>query len=257
MKAIVCVKVVPDTETRIKIAANGRSIEKGDVKFIISPYDEYALEAGLRLKEAAGNGEVVIVSVGGDETPPVLRECLARGADRAIHIKDSALDEADTIATGRALAAAIKGESPDIVLCGMKGVGGDNSQVATIVAEFLGLPQINDVVKMQITDGNVHAEREIEGGHEVIETKLPAVISAQKGLNEPRYPSLKGIMAAKKKPIDTKSAADLGLSDLAPKVRVVALNYPPTRPAGRIIPGDPDAATQGLVDALKNEAKVI
>ncbi|HZS43516.1 MAG TPA: electron transfer flavoprotein subunit beta/FixA family protein [Blastocatellia bacterium] len=257
MKAIVCVKAVPDTETRIKIGADGRSIDRTDVKFIISPYDEYALEEGLKLKEAAGGGEVVIVSFGGDEVPAIMRECLARGADRAIHVKDAAIDEADTVTVGKALAAAIKPENPDIVLCGTKGVGGDNSQIASIVAEYLGIPQVTDVTKMQVTDRNVRAEREIEGGHEVIETQLPVVISAQKGLNEPRYATLKGIMAAKKKPIDTKSAADLGLTDLSPKVRIVALGYPPARPSGRIIPGDPDAATNALVDALHNEAKVI
>ncbi len=261
MKIAVCIKAVPETDTRIRIAADGRSIDRTDVKFIISPYDEFALEEAVRLKEAKG-GQVVAVSLGGDEVPNLLREALARGADEALHISGDGVAVDDPLCVGKTLAAALKTLTPDIVFFGKHGVGGDNQQVHAIVAEKLGWPQVTVVTKLEIGDGRLRAEREIEGGIEVVETPLPAVIGAQKGLNEPRYPKLQSIMQAKKKPLVIKTFADFGLTaaEVGPEaagLMITALRLPPPRQAGRKITGDPAQQVGELMAALQNEVKVI
>jgi electron transfer flavoprotein beta subunit len=259
MKIVVCVKQVPDTETRVHIAPEGNAIVEADVNWIVSPYDEFAIEEALKIKEAKG-GEVVVVTVGPDRATSALRTGLAMGADSAVHVQDASLDGADTLATARALAGAIKtlGEV-DLVLCGQQGVGGDNSQVPGLLAEMLDLPQVTVAVKIDVQDGKVAVEREIEGARETWEASLPAVISAQKGLNEPRYASLKGIMAAKKKPIVVLDAAGVGLdaAAAAPKVKITAMELPPPRPEVAMIEGEPDAQAQELIRRLAEEAKVI
>jgi electron transfer flavoprotein beta subunit len=259
MKIVVCVKQVPDTETRVKVAAQGDAIQEVDVNWIVSPYDEFAIEEALRIKEKKG-GEVVLVSLGPERAQSALRNGLAMGADSAVHLKDPLFDSADTVATARALAAAIKTLGPvELVLTGQQGVGGDHSQVPGLLAELLDLPQVTMAVKIDVQDGKATIEREIEGAHETWETSLPAVVSAQKGLNEPRYASLKGIMAAKKKPIQTLEAAGLGLDNaaLAPKTKVVKIELPPTRPGVKLIQGDPDTQVKELIRLLHEEAKVI
>jgi electron transfer flavoprotein beta subunit len=260
MKIIVCVKQVPDTETRVRVAASGDAISEADVaNWIVSPYDEFAIEEAIRIKEAKG-GEVVVLGAGPERALAALRTGLAMGADSAIHVKDAALDATDTLGTARALAAAIRTAAPfDLVLCGQQGVGGDNSQVPAMLAELLDLPQVTVAVKIEIQEGRALIEREVDGGRETWQTPLPAVVSAQKGLNEPRYASLKGIMAAKKKPVQTLDAAALGLdaAAVAPKVRVRALELPPARPPVRMIEGDPDTQAKELVRLLHEEAKVI
>jgi electron transfer flavoprotein beta subunit len=260
MKIVVCVKQVPDTETRVRIAASGDAISEADVaNWIVSPYDEFAIEEALRIKEAKG-GEVVALSAGPDRAQAALRTALAMGADSAVHVKDAALDASDTLGTARALAAAIRTLAPfDLVLCGQQGVGGDNSQIPGMLAEILDLPQVTVAVKIEAGEGRATVEREIEGGRETWETPLPAVVSAQKGLNEPRYASLKGIMAAKKKPVQTLDLAALGLDGavVAPKVRVVSLELPPARPAVRMVEGDAETQAKELIRLLHEEAKVI
>jgi electron transfer flavoprotein beta subunit len=260
MKIVVCVKQVPDTETRVKVAPSGDAISETDVaNWIPSPYDEFAIEEAIRIKEAKG-GEVVLVTVGPERAQAALRTGLAMGADAAVHVKDASLDATDTLGTARALAAAILTLAPfDLVLCGQQGVGGDHSQVPAMLAELLDLPQVTVAVKIEIGDGKATVEREVDGGRETWETALPAVISAQKGLNEPRYASLKGIMAAKKKPVQVLDAAGLGLdaAAVAPMVRVVAVELPPGRPAVRMIEGDPAAQAKELIRLLHEEAKVI
>jgi electron transfer flavoprotein beta subunit len=260
MKIVVCVKQVPDTETRVKIDASGRAVSEADVaNWIVSPYDEFAVEEALRIKEAKG-GEVVAVTVGPERAQAALRTALAMGADSAVHVKDAALDATDTLGTARALAAAVKTLAPfDLVLCGQQGVGGDNSQIPGMLAELLDLPQVTVAVKIAVGEGTATVEREIEGGRETWETPLPAVVSAQKGLNEPRYASLKGIMAAKKKPIQVLDLAGLGLdaAAVAPKVTVTAMALPPARPPVRMIEGDPAAQAKELIRLLHEEAKVI
>ena len=259
MKIVVCVKQVPDTETRVRIAPEGTGIVESDVNWIVSPYDEFAIEEALKLKEAKG-GEVVLVTVGPDRALSALRTGLAMGADSAVHVKDASLDGADTLGTARALAGAIKTLAPyDLVLCGQQGVGGDNSQIPGLLGEMLDLPQVTVAVKIDLQDGKATVEREIEGARETWETSLPAVISAQKGLNEPRYASLKGIMAAKKKPITALDAAGVGLgaAGAAPKVKVTAMELPPARPAVNMIEGEADAQAKELIRLLHEEAKVI
>ncbi len=259
MKIIVCVKQVPDTTTRIRVAPDARNIVESDISWIIAPYDEYAIEEALRIKEAKG-GEVVLLSLGPDRVQAALRSGLAMGADSAIHLKDPLFEATDTLGTARALAAAIKSLAPfDLVLTGQQGVGGDNSQIPGLLAEMLDLPQVTMAVKVELQDGKAEVERETEGAHEIWETSLPAVISAQKGLNEPRYASLKGIMAAKKKPLDVKDAAALGLSAdvLAARVQVLSLSAPPERPPVKMIEGDSDTQVRELLRLLHEEAKVI
>ena len=258
MKIAVCIKQVPDTETRIRIAPDGKSILESDVNWIVSPYDEFAIEEALKIKEAKG-GEVVLVSLGPDRVQSALRSGLAMGADSALHLKDPLFDQTDTLGTAWALATALKPMAPDLILMGQQGVGGDNAQVPGLVAEILDLPQVTTVVKVEVQDGKATVEREIEGAHETWDVTLPAVLSAQKGLNEPRYASLKGIMAAKKKLIETKGAADLGLTaeQLAPKTKVVALDLPPSRSAVKMIEGDADTQVKELLRLLHEEAKVI
>ena len=259
MKIIVCVKQVPDTTTRIRVAPDGRGIVESDVSWIVAPYDEFAIEEALKIREAKG-GEVVLVSLGPDRVQSALRNGLAMGADSAVHLKDPLFDATDTLGTARALAAAIKTLAPyDLVLTGQQGVGGDNSQIPGLLAELLDLPQVTVAVKIEVGDGKAVVEREIEGAHETWETSLPAVLSAQKGLNEPRYASLKGIMAAKKKTIDVKDAAALGLdaAALLPRVKVAALSLPPDRPPVKMIEGDPATQAKELLRLLHEEAKVI
>ncbi len=258
MRIVVCVKQVPDTESRIRIAPEARSIAEGELNWIVSPYDEFAIEEALRIREKKG-GEVVLISLGPDRAQSALRSGLAMGADSALHLKDPLFDGVDTLGTARALAAAIRPLSADLVLTGQQGVGGDNSQVPGLLAEMLDLPQVTMAVKIELGDGKATVEREVEGAHEVWETSLPAVLSAQKGLNEPRYASLKGIMAAKKKPITVKDAAALGLDPgiLTAKTRVLALELPRSRPPVRMIEGDPETQARELIRLLHEEAQVI
>ena len=259
MKIAVCVKQVPDTEARIRVAPEGNALVESDVNWIVSPYDEYAIEEALRQKEKHG-GEVVLVSLGPDRVLQALRTGLAMGADGAIHLKDASFDAADSLGVARALAGAIRTlGSVDLVLTGQQGVGGDNSQMPGLLAQLLDLPQVTMAVKLEIADGKATVEREIEGAHEVWETSLPCVVSAQKGLNEPRYASLKGIMAAKKKPLHALDAKGVSLDAeaLAPKTKLMKLELPPARPPVRMIEGDPATRAQELLRLLHEEAKVI
>jgi len=248
MKILVALKQVPDTETKIKVAADGKSLDPADVKWITSPYDEYALEEAIRIKEGKG-AEVVALSVGGDTTKDVLKNALALGADSAVLLKGDG--QGDAFAVAQMIAAYAKDKGFDLILCGNKGLGGDNAAMGPMLAELLGVAQANVVVKLELGEGSFKAEREIEGGSEVVEGGLPAVITAQKGLNEPRYASLKGIMAAKKKTIEELDAAAVTAG-----AQVSALALPPERPAGRLLQGDASAQAQALLQALKDEAKV-
>jgi electron transfer flavoprotein beta subunit len=259
MKIAVCVKQVPDTEARIRIGPDAKGIVEGEINWIVSPYDEFAIEEALRIKEKKGGGEVVLLSLGPDRVQSALRSGLAMGADSALHLKDPLFDATDTAGVARALSAALKGLGADLILTGQLGVGGDHAQVPGLVAEMLDLPQVTMAVKLEVGDGTATVEREIEGAHEVWETSLPAVVSAQKGLNEPRYASLKGIMAAKKKTIEPRDAAALGLTaeQLKPRTEVTSLELPAARAAVRLIEGDPDTQVKQLLKLLHEEAKVI
>ncbi|MEP6470595.1 MAG: electron transfer flavoprotein subunit beta/FixA family protein, partial [Acidobacteriota bacterium] len=216
MNSLVAIAYVPDTESRIKVAADGKSLDESDVKWIVSPYDEYALEEAIRTKEAAGAGTVTVVNVGPERGKTGLRECLARGADDAVWVDSGESRYLDALATAKAIAAVARGGSFDFVWFGQKGVGYDESLVGPMVAELLDLPHVGSVVKLEVGAGKVTAHREIEGAHEVVESSLPVVLTAQKGLNDPRYASLKGIMGAKKKPIAEKKLAELGIPEADP-----------------------------------------
>jgi electron transfer flavoprotein beta subunit len=264
MKCCVLMTHVPDTASVIKIGSAGNRIEEGDIKWIVSPYDEYALEEAIRLKEGKG-GSVTVLTYAPERGQQGLRECLARGADAAVHVKGGEATFGDALAIARVLAAAVAKTGPyDLILGGVKGVGSDNSLVGAMVAELIDLPHVASVVKLEVGDGTLVAHREIEGGAEVVEAPLPCVITAQKGLNEPRYPSLKGIMAAKKVAIQAFSVADLGLDEAAlagddAHCRWLELAPPPAKSGGTVLQGeeDPVAAGKELVRLLHEQAKAI
>ena len=250
MKIAVCVKRVPDTETRIKIGSDGASIDEAGVKFVLNPFDEYAVEEALQRKEKAGAGEVVIVTVGVEAAQETIRTALAMGADRGVLLKTDRIP-ADALAVAKALAAELKDGGYDLVLFGKIAADDYNHAVGTMTAELLGLPCLTAITHLEIEGTTVTAEREVEGGVEVVTCGLPAVLTADKGLNTPRYPALKGIMAAKKKPIEVKPAA-LG----AARLNVTSLSLPPDRKEGRIV-GEGAAAVPELVRLLQQEAKVL
>ncbi|HEY7254453.1 MAG TPA: electron transfer flavoprotein subunit beta/FixA family protein [Methylomirabilota bacterium] len=259
MKILVMIKQVPDTATQVKVAADSKAIDTAGITWIVSPYDEFAVEEALRIKEKRGQGEVVAVSLGADRVKESLRSCLAMGADRAIHLVDPAWDGADTLLTARALAAVIKQESPALALFGRQAIDDDMGSVGAQVAELLGWPCASWIMEEAVDEAgkSIRVGRQVEGGLEVFNLPLPAVVSAQKGLNEPRYPTLKGIMGAKKKEVRDVKAADLGLSGEASALIVRKLEALPPRPPGRVIPGEPAAAVKELVRALREDAKAI
>lgn len=249
MKSIVCVKRVPDTEARIRIAGDGKSIDAAGVKYVLNPYDEFAVEAALKHRESAGEGEVVVLSVGTADSAETLRTGLAMGADQAVLLKtDSGVEG---LAVAKAIAAEAKGRDFDLLLFGMKAVDDDLQAVGPMVAELLGIPAVTVVTEFSVADGTVTAHREIEGGTEIVELKTPCVITVTKGAYEPRYASLKGIMAAKRKPLEEK---DVEVE--ASAVTTQSLALPAERQAGRIVGEGVDAVPE-LVRLLREEAKVL
>lgn len=262
MKIVVCIKHVPATDAKIRVASDGVSIDESGVNFVISPFDEFAIEEAIRLREANEGSEVIVMSMGEDKTRDSIRKALAMGTDRAVFLKDEAFRHSDPLGTAKVLSKAIeKIGDVDLIFFGWQGVGTDQCQVGALVAQQLGLPHVNTTIKLEIKDGRLTAESEIEGAHEVVEAPLPAAIIAQKGLNEPRYPSLKGIMAAKKKEMLEWTAADLGLSpdevgEKGAKAKIVKLEPPPPKPPGRMLEGDPADAARELAHLLHDERKV-
>jgi electron transfer flavoprotein beta subunit len=250
MKIAICVSHVPDTATRIKIGADRKSIDQAGVTYIINPYDEYAVEEALKTKEKIGGDSLVyVISVGGDANKETIRKALAMGVDEGILLKDN--NQRDSFGIATALAEEIKSLGCELVFCGKQSVDYDNSITGQIVAEMLGYNCIPVVVEFKLDGNKITAEREIEGGKEVVETELPAVITAQKGLNEPRYASLKGIMAAKKKTITEKPAVPS-----TNFTEVFDMNLPASKQSGRIL-GTDSSAVPELVKLLREEAKVI
>jgi len=249
MNVAVCVNHVPDTETKVRVAPDGLAIDRSGVNFMMSPYDEIAVEEALRIREKF-TGAVTVIALGGDAHKETLRKALAMGADRAVLLRDDAPRDSYAVAAG--LVAELRALTPDVILCGRQSIDYDDAQVGTLVAALLGLPSVAVVVKLAIgADNSVVCERENEGGHETVHTRLPALFTAQKGLNDPRYPSLKGIMAAKSKPIEEKPAAAAAV-----RVEAVALRKPPAKNPGRIVGTDASAVPE-LVRLLHEEAKVI
>ena len=260
MNIIVCLKQVFATDARIKIAPDGKTVSEEQVEWIMSPYDEYALEEALRIREAKGAGKITALTLGPERCTTLLRSALALGVDAAVHLKDPLFDKLDALGVARVLAEAIKKIPYDLLLFGKQGVGMDQGLVQSIVAELLGLPLANIVTKLSVEASKVRCLREVDGGSEWVECDLPAIVSAQKGLNDPRIANLKGIMGAKKKPIDVWNAESLGLT--ADSLGASTLSHdsyvlPPPRKAGRILQGTPDDTAPQLVSLLRNEAKII
>ncbi len=249
MKVIVCVKRVPSTTSRIKIAADGRSIDETGLEFVLGPYDEFAVEEALRIVEKQG-GEVTVMSFGSDAVSKELRGCLAMGAHNAVHLPADATPR-DALATAKVLAAALQPMAPDVVLFGRQAIDGDQGQVGLMVATLLGFAALPDVVKLEITPTTATAQREVEGAIETFELPLPCVITTQKGLNEPRLPNMKGIMAAKKKTITTTAAIAASAT-----TSIESLELPPERAAGKIV-GEGAAAVPALLKLLQDEAHAL
>ncbi len=248
MKIAVCISHVPDTATKIKIGNDGKSIDPADVTYILNPYDEFAIEEALKTKEKVG-GEVVIISLGQDSSKETIKKALAMGADTGVLLKDEG--NRDSISLANALAEEIKAQGAELVFFGKQAVDYDNSITGQLTAEILGYNCISVVVTFNLDGNKITSEREIEGGKEVVETTLPAVITTQKGLNEPRYASLKGIMAAKRKTIEEKVAASFDN-----KVEILQMKKPQGKQAGKILGSDASAVPE-LIRLLKEEAKII
>lgn len=255
MNIVVVLKQTFDTEEKIVIQ-DGKISEEG-VEFIINPYDEYAVEEAIKLKEEHG-GEVTVISIGPDRAESALRTALAMGADKAVLVDDESLF-GDEFTTAKVLAAVAKKVGFDIILGGQMAVDSGAGQGGPRLGEELGINHVSTAVKLEVNGTSVRVERDVEGDLEVVETSLPVLITAQQGLNEPRYPSLPGIMKAKKKPLERLSADDLGLSaeDVKAKTEIVGQSLPPKKQAGRILSGELSAQASELVQLLRNEAKVI
>ena len=249
MNIVVCVKRVPDTETRIRVAADASGIQTDGVKYIMSPYDEFALEAGLQTKEALGAGEVALITLGDASAAETLRQGLAMGADRATLLRGP-LSE-DGLATAKTLADELAGADAPLILLGVKAADDDQQQVGPMLATLLDRPCATGVAEFEVEGDVVRCERDVEGGTEVLELPLPAVLTITKGKYVPRYASLKGIMAAKKKPLEEKDA-----SSHESRLAVQRMEEPAARPDGRIV-GEGVAAVPELVRLLREEAKVL
>ena len=234
----------------MKIAADSKSLDEAGVKFVLNPYDEFAVEEALRRKEKAGTGEVAVICLGPAAAQETIRTALAMGADRGVLLQADRIP-ADPFESAKIIAAELKGTAWDLILFGRMAIDDYNHQIGPLVAELLDLPCVTTVSHLDIEGTKGVAEREIEGGIEVVDFPLPAVLTTDKGLNEPRYPALKGIMAAKKKPLEVKP-----VQPGAGALEVVALTPPPERKAGRIV-GEGAAAVGELVRLLREEAKVL
>lgn len=262
MRIAVCIKQVPDTEARLRVSKDGRWIEEEDLRYVVNESDSYALEEALQIAEAAG-GEVIVVSLGPQRVQEALRKGLALGAARAIHLVDDAFQGGDAAATARSLAAVLQKEEVDLVLTGSQSDDAGWGSTASILAGHLGWPHAWLVMGVEMEETTVKVTREMESGmNEIFRMSLPAVIEVQAGINHPRYASLKGIMKAKRKPIDTPSPTDLGLDVGAigaagSRVEIVDVAFPESGEGAEMIEGDAASAAQTLVDKLQNEARVL
>jgi electron transfer flavoprotein beta subunit len=262
MNIVICVKQVPDTETKIRVKDG--QVDHSETKYVVNPYDEYAIEEGLRIKERLGEGKITLISVGPERAKDALKSGLAVGAEEAIHLMDEAFEGSDPYATALVLSKALEKLDYDIIFCGKQGVDEDHAQVGIILAELLDIPHVSVVTKLEISDDgkSLTAHREVEGGHEVVEAPLPAVITAQKGLNEPRYASIKGIMAVKKKVIPEWDAEEISVDPEtvgrhAAKVSFVEVTLPLERESGQVFDEDPVQDAIKVAHLLRDEAKIL
>jgi electron transfer flavoprotein beta subunit len=249
MNIIVCVSLVPDSTTKVKIAPDNKSIDQTGVSFIINPYDEFAVEEAVQLKEKNG-GEVTVISFGTDKAKEAIKKAFQMGGDKGILIK-SDTENFDSYTVARNLADVIKSKNPDIILFGKQSIDFDGMLIPNMVGEMLDLPAINVVVKLEINGTKVTAEREIEGGIEIVESSMPIIIGTQKGINNPRYPNLKSIMASKSKPIEEAKPTYTGN-----KTEILEMSLPQAKGKGKILEGGAEQVPE-LVRLLREEAKVI
>ncbi|MDE5412376.1 electron transfer flavoprotein subunit beta/FixA family protein [Alkalihalobacterium chitinilyticum] len=256
MNIFVIMKRTFDTEEKINV--NGGQIDDSGAEFIINPYDEYAIEEAIVLRDEHG-GEVTVVTVGTEDAEKELRTALAMGADKAVLIDSEDVEETDQFTTATLLATYLKDQEIDIILGGNVAVDGGSGQVGPRVAEMLGMPSVTTITKLTIDGTKATIVRDVEGDEETVEVSLPVLVTATQGLNEPRYPSLPGIMKAKKKPLETLDLDDLDLEeeDVEAKTKTVEIFLPPQKQAGKILEGETDAQVKELVSLLKSEAKVI
>ncbi|MBW1988345.1 MAG: electron transfer flavoprotein subunit beta/FixA family protein [Deltaproteobacteria bacterium] len=260
MDIIVLIKQVPDTGAAVSIAADGASIAAEGLKWVVNPYDEYAVEEALRINEAAGGGTVTVVSAGEARAAQAVRAALAMGADRGVLVNDPALSGADSLGVAKALAKAVSGMDFGLILAGSRAVDDEAGLVGPMVAQLLDIPHVSMATTVSLEGDSVLVEAATDGGTAVVRAPLPALVTAEKGLNEPRFASMMGIMKAKKKPLEEKDLSALGLSaeDVAAKSAVAAMSPPPARPPGKMISGDtPEQLAENLAAALADEAKVI
>ncbi|WP_121611492.1 electron transfer flavoprotein subunit beta/FixA family protein [Mesobacillus foraminis] len=257
MNIYVLMKRTFDTEEKITIS--GGKINEDGAEFIINPYDEYAIEEAIQVRDANG-GEVTVLSVGTDEAEKQLRTALAMGADKAvlINIEEDA-EGGDQFTTAKVISQYLKDKDVDLILAGNVAIDGGSGQVGPRVADALDIPYVTTITKLEINGSSVTVTRDVEGDSEVIETSLPLLVTAQQGLNEPRYPSLPGIMKAKKKPLDELELDDLDLEEdeVEAKTKTIEIYLPPKKEAGKVLEGELEAQVKELVSLLHSEAKVV
>ncbi len=256
MKIAVCLKLVPATTADIRVAADGKSLQLGGVETVVSPYDEYALEAALKIREGAPGSTIQAITVGGDDALKCLQHAFSLGVDTALHIKAANLDAR---AAAKSVAAALKGAAPDLILCGRQAIDDDLWLFPGALAELLDIPHITAASSLAVNGDSIQCRRRFEDGDQTLDLKLPGLISCDKGMNEPRVPTLKGRLDAKKKTPQVKSPSDLGLSDqeLAPSFTVSQYAPPPQKLQGKVISSPPAEAAAELVKLLREEAKII
>lgn len=263
MNIVVCVKQTPDTETKVKIGADGKSLNEDGVNFILNPYDEFAIEEAIRIKEKLSAGEITVISVGPERAKSAITTSLAMGGDKAVHLSDALFNGSDSLGIAKALAKVISGIPYDLILCGHKAIDDDAVQVGGLLAELLNIPQAYIVTKIELSADNksVICHKQVEGGTQVVEMPLPALATCQKGINEPRYPTLPNIMKAKKKEVKIMTAAELGITDAVgsanAKVIIEQMTLPAERTAGKPLEGEPEDTAKQLINLLHTEAKVI
>ena len=264
MRIAVCLKQVPNTETRLRVGKDGKWIDEEGVAFVINESDQYALEEAQRLVEEAGDGEVVVFCLGPDRAQESLRKALAKGADRAVLLSDPAFEGGDAIATARALAAAIRGEGEfDLVITGSQSDDAGYGGTGSVIAGLLGRPHVWLVMGVEIEDGAAKVTREMESGmNEIVRVELPAVLEVQAGINHPRYAPLKGIMAARRKPLDRRTPADLGLDAgrvgaAGSRLETLSVGFPESGEGAQMLEGAPEDVARELVEKLQKEARVL
>ena len=263
MKICVLVKEVPDAAVEKRIDPGTKRLDRSGEKNL-NPFDTHAIEAAMQLKEggAVDVDEVVAVTMGPESAVRALHKAVSLGADRSVHLTDATLEDSDVCATGYALGQVLKEESPDLVLLGQQSDDGECYTIGAVVADHLQMPSLTQVIKMDASDGKLRCERQAEYGYDTVDVELPAVISVGDAINEPRYPSLKAIMGAKKKQLDTKSAADVEIEAArvgadGSRTSVLAINPPPSKEAGEVIEDEDTGETVERIVAWLEERKLL